>query len=82
MIIEFAEEAGETFDRFVNTMLNFIVELTITDDGETMSFDAELLGADRDAGWNGTVKYRLYNDETGEPYGPVLSAVAERIKVY
>ena len=79
MRIEFHGEAGESFDNAVNRMEHFIVQLT-TEAGET--FDAELLGSDPDAGWHGTVKYRRYDKETGEPTGDVLSAVVTNILVY
>lgn len=86
MQIKFSGEAGETFQRIVSTLEGFTIELTIEKPngrpGEVVSFDATLLGPDNDSEWYDAVLYRVFDENTGGPVGPIESARAQEISVY
>ena len=96
MLIEFAGEANELYDRCIEELKDVYVEATgaralpgSQDDfgripafGPIETLEGFIVGIDRDAGWAGTLRIAVSDPETNDRTGEVISFACDKVMVW
>lgn len=85
MKISFHDEAYETFQRHINILEGYCVNITLQSDLDPTwetNFDAKLVGPDHDSEWGNAILVQRWDEDASGGKGDTFSVRAAEIEVY